>query len=306
MPNFTPTTNANAIPTVIAQEVIRLFPGYLNLAKFVSKDTDWTGQDFANYGDTLDIVKPGTLTVSTKTPGTAMTTQSPTADKVSVSLDKHKYIDVLEEDITKLLQKPNLQEAYARNMAIKLAENIESDLFALHPSIDETVSFDATSATTVEESFLALRSWFARHKVPQTMPKAAFLDTSIIDELLKIEKYSRGDYIGNTEAVNLGAIRRIYNVNIFESQMVPRSGSPGTLHNLATTPYGIVLANRPMPLDGNGKGVRQNNMIDPLTGVTFRLTEGYSHGDLGSRFTIDVVYGVGLVDETQVVEVEST
>lgn len=306
MPNFTPTTNANAIPTVIAQEVIRLFPGYLNLAKFVSKDTDWTGQDFANYGDTLDIVKPGSLTVNTKTAGTAMTTQAPTADKVTVLLDKHKYIDILEEDITKLLQKPNLQEAYARNMAIKLAENIESDLLALHPSIDETISFDATSATTVEESFLALRSWFARHKVPQTMPKAAFLDTSIIDELLKIDKYSRGDYIGNTEAVNLGAIRRIYNINIFESQMVPRSGSPGTLHNVALTPYGIVLVNRPMPLDGNGKGVRQNNMIDPLTGVTFRLTESYSHGDLGSRFTIDVVYGVGLVDETQVVEVEST
>jgi len=306
MPNFTPTTNANAIPTVIAQEVIRLFPGYMNLAKFVSKDTDWTGQDFANYGDTLDIVKPGALTVKTKTAGTPMETQAPNADKISVTLNQHKYIDVLEEDITKLLQKPNLQQAYARNMAIKLAEEVEGYLFSLHPGVDETLTFNKSSATTVEASFLALRSWFARHKVPQTMPKAAFLDTSIIDELLKIDKYSRGDYVGNTEAINLGAIRRIYNINVFESQLVPTSGSPVTRHNLALTEFGIVLVNRPMPLDGNGKGVRQTNMIDPNTGLSFRLTEGYSHGDLGSRFTLDVVYGAALADETQVVEVEST
>lgn len=306
MPNFTPTTNAVAIPTVIAQEVIRLWPGYMNLAKFVSKDTDWTGQDFASYGNTLDIPKPGTLTVSTKTAGTAMTTQSPTATKVSVTLNQHKYIDVLEEDITKLLQKPDMQAAYARNMAIVLAEDVESYLFSLHPNLTSTVSFDATSATTIENSFLALRSKFARNKVPQAMPKGAFLETSIIDKLLTVDKYSRGDYIGNTEAVNLGAIRRIYNINIFESQLVPATGSPVAYHSLGLTPYGLVLANRPMPLDGNGKGVRQTNMRDPNTGVTFRLTEGYSHGDLGSRFTIDLLYGASVCDTTQVYEIEST
>lgn len=306
MANFTPTTNAQAIPTVIAQEAIRLFPGYMNVAKFVSKDVDWTGKDFANYGDTLDIVKPGSLTVQTKTAGTSMTPQAPTATKQSVSLDQHKVIDVLEEDITKLQQKPDLQAAYARNMAIKIAEDVEGYLYALHPNYSSTVSFDATSAATVEASFLAIRSWFARNKVPQMMPKAAFLDTSIIDELLKIDKYSRGDYIGNTEAINLGAIRRIYNILVFESQLIPTSGSPVAYHNLATTPYGLVLVNRPMPLGGNGKGVMQANFQDPNTGLTFRLTEGYSHGDLGMRFTLDVVYGAAVVDITQVVEIEST
>ena len=305
MPNFTPTTNAVAIPTIIAQEVIRLMPGYMSLAKFVSKDTDWTGQDFATYGQTLDIVKPGALTVSTKTAGTAMSAQSPTATKVSVVLNQHKYIDVLEEDITKLLQKPDLQAAYARHGYQARRGCRELSVLA-SPKSHSTVSFDKTSATTVAASCLRLRSKFARNKVPQAMPKGAFLDTSIIDELLKIDKYSRGDYIGNTEAVNLGAIRRIYNINIFESQLVPTSGSPVAYHNVATTPYGFVLVNRPMPLDGNGKGVRQTNMRDPNTGITFRLTEGYSHADLGSRFTIDVIYGAAVCDSTQVHEVEST
>lgn len=306
MGNFTPTTNANAIPTVIAQEMLKYLSANMGLAKFVSRDVDWTGKDFASYGQILQIVKPGALTVQTKTPGTQMTPQSPTADKISVTLDQHKYIDVLQEDITKLLQKPDLQQGYAQRMALLIAENIESYLFSLHPSMTQTVTFDATSATTIENSFIALRSKFSRLKVPQNETKAAFLDTSIIDKLLTVEKYSRGDYIGNTEAVNLGAIRRIYNINIFESQLVPATGSPVAYHSIGTTKYGMVVVNRPMPLDGNGKGVIQTNMQDPNTGLTIRLTEGYSHGDLGSRFTIDVVYGAAICDVNQLIEIEST
>lgn len=302
--SFTPTTDAAAIPTVIAQEVIRQFPGYMNLAKFISKDVDWTGQDFASYGDTLDIVKPGSLTVKTKTAGTPMESQAPTADKIQVSLNRHKYIDVIDEDITRMLRKPNLQEEYAMRMAIELAEDVEEFLLSLHASIPETVSWDNTSATTIEASFLAIRSWFARKKVPLQMPKGFFADTTIVDKLLTIEKYTRGDYI-DKGTISDGVIRKIYNIDTYESQLIQNSGSPVTRHNVATTKFGMVLVNRPMPLDGNGKGVMQRNMIDPNTGLTFRLTEGYSHGDLGSRFTIDLVYGGNVCDTNQIVEVES-
>lgn len=305
MANFTPTTNAEAIPTIIAQETIRLFPGYLNLAKFVSKDTDWTGSDFANYGETLNIVKPGSVSTQTKTAGSAYVNQAVTADKLTVTLNQHKYISLLQEDITKMLQKPDLQQGYARDAAIKLAEEVETYLFGLHPNATYTETFDAASATTVENSFLNIRSRFARNKIPQSMTKAAFLDTSIIDELLKIEKYSRGDYIGNTEAINLGAIRRIYNINIFESQVVPTTGSPVAYHNVACTPFGIVLVNRPMPLDGDGKGVRQTNYRDPLTGLIFRLTEGYSLSDGGLVIRLELVYGASIADEKHLIEVES-
>lgn len=305
MANFTPTTDANAIPTVIAQEVIRQFPGYMGLAKFVSKDVDWTGRDFATYGQTLDIVKPGSLTVQTKTPGTQMSSQAPTADKVSVSLSNHKYIDVLDEDITKLLRKPDLQVEYAMRMAIELAEDIEGALLALHPSITETISWDSTSATTIDSSYRAIRSWFARNKVPKQLPKLFVADTSVVDNILSVTQFTSADY-GEGKPITEGTVRRIYGIDTLESQLVPTSGSPVAYHNIATTQFGMVVASRPMPLDGNGRGVRQTNFVDPNTGLTFRLTEGYSHGDLGSRFTIDVLYGVALADTNQVVEIEST
>ena len=304
MSNFTPTTDANAIPTVIAMEVIRQFPGYMNLSKFVSKDTDWTGSDFKSYGDTLDIVKPGSLTVKTKTPGTEMVSQAPTADKIQVSLDRHKYIDVLDEDITKMLRKPNLQEEYAQRMAIELAEDVEKYLLGLHAGISETVTWNNTSATTIEASFLAIRSWFARKKIPLTMQKGFFADTSIIDKLLTIEKYTNGNF-GEKGAIADGAIRKTYGIDTFESQLIQVSGSPVAYHNMAMTKYGMVLVNRPMPLDGNGRGALQRNIVDPNTGLAFRLTESYSHGNLGTRFTIDLLYGGAVCDTNHILEVES-
>lgn len=303
--SFTPTTDANAIPTVIAMEVIRQFPGYMNLAKFVSSDNDWTGTDFASYGDTLNIVKPGNLTVMTKTPGTPMSQQAPTADKISVSLNRHKYIDVIDEDITRLLRKPNLQEEYAMRMAIELAEDVEKYLLGLHAGVTETVTWDGSSDTTVEASFLALRSRFARLKVPQAMPKRFFADTSIVDKLLKVNKYTSKDYIQGNQVAD-GAITKVYGIDTFESQLVQTSGSPVRYHNLALTKFGMVLVNRPMPLDGNGRGVMQRIIVDPNTGLSFRLTEGYSHGDLGLRFTIDLLYGGAVCDTKQIVEVESS
>lgn len=301
---FTPTTNAVAIPTVVAAEVIRLLPSYMGLAKFVSKDTDWTGQDFQTYGNTLDIVKPGNLTVSDKVAGTPISTQNATATKVSVTLNKHKYISILQEDVTKMLQKPDLQIEYAKRMAIKLAEQVESDIFALHPSVTNVVTWNRSSDTTVEQSFLAIREKFARLKVPQNETKGVFFETSIITDLLKNAKYSSGDYV-NAKTVPEGAVRRVYNMDIYESQLVPATGSPVAYHNLALTPYGVVLASRPMPLDGNGRGAMQSIITDPNSGLSFRTTESYDTGELGVKFTMDLLYGVAIADENQIIEVES-
>lgn len=304
-PNFTPTTDANAIPTVVAQEMLRVFPGYLNLAKFVSKDTDWTGTDFARYGDTLNITKPGALEVKTKLPNTEMVDQAPNLDKVSVTLNRHKYISILDEDITKMLRKPDTQQRYAEKMAIALAQEVEQFLFGLHADIDNTVTWDNTSATTIEESFLAIRSHFARKLVPLEERKGFFADTSIVDKLLTVPKYTSGDYQANKDAVEKGVIRRQYGIETFESQFVQNSGSPVTRHNIATTREGMVLVNRPMVLDGNGKGVMQTNLQDPNSGLTIRLSESYSHGGLGSRYSLDFLYGGAICDQDQILEVES-
>ncbi len=301
---FTPTTNAVAIPTVVAQETIRLLPSYMGLAKFISKDTDWSGKDFQTYGVTLDITKPGALVKNDKVPGSPYVPQNATATKVSVTLDKNPYVMILQEDVTKMLQKPDLQLAYAQRQAIVLAESIESAIFALHPSLTNTITFDYTSEATIDASYRALRSRFARLKVPKMEEKMLFADTSLIDKLLSVTKYTSGDYVTNPSIVE-GAVNRIHGINNFETQLAPATGSPVAYHNLATTKWGFVIASRPMPLDGNGRGAIQSNIVDPTTGLTFRVTEAYDTLNGGVIFNLECLYGVGIADANQVVEVES-
>jgi len=304
-PVFTPTTDAEAIPTIIAQEVIRQLPSFMGITRFVSKDVDWTGSDFASYGDTLNIVNPGSLTVKTKTPGSQYESQAPTADKIQVELNRQKYIDLTDDDFTKMLRKPDLQAAYAEKMAIELAEEIEGFLFSLHSGIGNTVTFNASSATTIDATMRALRSRFARNKVPYGEKKMLFAETSVIDALLSVERYSSRDFVPDAQAVQEGVVRRIYGVDVMETQLVAQSGSPVAYHNIATGKLGFVVVNRPLPVTNPGRGVIQTNLQDPFTGLTFRLTEGYDNNYGGERMRLEVVYGAALCDEKYVVEVES-
>lgn len=301
--SFTPTTNAVAIPTIIAQETIKRLAGYMNLAKTVAKDTDF--ENSFSVGNTLDIVKPGVLTASQKTAGSEIVTQNPTATKVSVSLDQHWYVSFTQEDITKMLQKPNLQMDYANDAAIALAEKIEGYLLGLHAAIANTVTFDATSETTAVASFLRIRSFFARKKVPTGETRYAYLDTSIIDKLLSFERFTNQDKFGTNQGVVEGSIARLYGINIFESQLVPVTGSPVAYHSLAYTRNGMILVTRPMTLDGNGRGVKQTLFNDPNTGISLRLTESYDDKLLGVKMTMDVLFGGKVIDDNRILEVES-
>lgn len=292
-----------AIPTIIAQQTLKQLKGYMNLAKTVAKDTDF--ENSFTVGDKLSINKPGVLTASQKTPGSEIVTQNATATKVDVSLDQHWYVSFTQEDITKALQKPDLQADYANSAAIALSEKIEGSLLALHPSITNSVKFDATSDTTVDASLRLIRSRFSRNKIPQQETKYLYLDTSVIDVILGVSRYTAVQNIGDGNAIIEGAVRRLYGLNIFESQLVPLTGSPGAYHNLAYTRNGLIIVSRRLALDGNGRGVQQSYFEDAESGITMRLTESYDDKLLGVKMTMDVLYGVAICDTRKIIEVES-
>lgn len=303
--SFTPTTNAAAIPTVIAQKVITQLSGYMNLGKTVSRDTDFE-QSF-RYGDTLKIDKTGALTAGQKTPGSAVVTQNPTLNSVNVSLNNHWYVSYTQEDITKALQKPNVLDAYARDAAIVLAETIETKIAALWTSATSVVTMDYASAATIEASFLNLRARFARNKVPSQLPKYAYLDTSVINKLLTVDRFTNSATIGGKGGAPIvdGALARIAGINIFESQLVPTTGSPVAYHSLAYGSSGIVYAPRMLALDGNGRGAVQTMFLDENTGTPLRMTESYDDVLLGVKTTFDVLFGTALVDQRYVNVLES-
>lgn len=295
------TQNAVFIPTIVSQGCITRLQAYLNLAKTVSKSTDWSP---ASVGLTLQIPVTGAVSVNDKTQGSAFSQQGPLGTNVSVTLNKHKEVTFAIPDLAKVAENQDTLMRYATDGAMALAEAVESDLLALHTSMTNTITWDRTSATTIDTSMLRIRKHFTSQKVPTTEQKYLYVDSTIFNDLLGTDKYSRYDARGDGSAITDGVVIKTYGLEIRESQLVPLTGSPGAYHNVAYTRNGMILASRPLPTP-QGFGGTFSNVVDPDIGLAVR-TLFWFNGDKGEhQLTIEALYGVAVIDNRRVVEVES-
>lgn len=295
------TTNAVFIPTIIAQKALQRFPAYLNLARTVSRDSDWTT---ATVGQTIQVPKTGAVSANDKTAGNTFTKQNPTGTNVSVTLNKHKEVTLTIDDVTKVLENQDTQMRYADDGAIALAEAVETSIAELHPSIENTKTWDRTSATTIDTSLLAIRKFFTDQKVPKTEQKYLYVDSTVFNDLLGVQKYTDQSWRGGNNTVADGQMIKTYGFEIWESQMIQTSGSPVAYHNLAYTKNAFVLASRPLPRP-EGFGGRYAIINDSSIGLSLRTLFWYN-ADLGAhQLTLDLLYGVNILDQRRVCEVES-
>ena len=282
------TTNAVFIPTIIAQNCIQRLSSYLNVAKTVSKDSDWA---VTSVGATIQVPKTGAVSANDKTAGDNFTKQNPTGTYVDVTLDTHKEVTFTIDDVTKVLENQNTQMRYGEDGAIALAEAIESSLLAQHASIENTVTWSRTDADAVDDSMLAARKFFTEQKVPLVEQKYMYVDSTVYNDLLNTDKFSRYDARGNGSAITTGRNLVAYGFDIHESQLVPTSGSPVAYHNIAYTRNSMVLATRQLPTP-QGFGGTYARVNDASIGISLRTLFWYN-GDLGAhQLTIDVLYGV--------------
>lgn len=299
---FNNTTNAVFIPTIIAQKCLQRFPSYLNLAKTVARDSDYTT---ATFGEVIQVAKTGAVVANDKVAGENFTKQNPTGTNVSVTLNKHKEVTLTIDDVTKVLENQDTQMKYANDGAIALAEAVESAIAALHPQITATVTWNRSSATTIDASMLAIRKYFTDQKVPQLEQRFFYVDSTIYNDLLGTDKYSRYDARGDGKTIADATVIRTYGLEIHESQLIPVTGSPVAYHNLAYTRDAFIMASRPLPSVASGLGTQSAVINDTTSSVSLRTLFSYDK-DLGAhQLTLDLLFGVSVLDQRRCLEVES-
>lgn len=295
------TTNAVFIPTIIANKCLQRFPAYLTLAKTVARDSDYVT---AQVGQTIQVAKTGAVTANDKSAGVAYTKQNPTGTTTPVTLNKHKEVTFTIDDVTKVLENQNTQAKYGEDGAIALAEAVETDIASLHASIQNTVTWDRSSATTIDSSFLKVRKYFTDQKVPKVEQRYFYVDATVFNDFLSVDKYYNASVRGGNDAVLTGTVIRTYGFEISESQLIQVTGSPVAYHNLAYTRDAFVLASRPLPRP-EGFGGNFAVINDQSVGLSLRTLFWYN-ADLGAhQLTLDLLYGVAILDQRRVVEVES-
>jgi hypothetical protein len=282
MANITTTLVDDSIPTIVAAQALGYLRANTVLARLVNRDYE---NEVQTFGQTITVPYGGALVVNDKTANTVVTRQVPGDSVYTLTLNKHKEVTFLLEDIAKAFARPDWFSVYAGDAMSKMAEQIDSDIAALYSGFSQSI--DATSGLG-EDDFRNARRLLNSAKAPQTQ-RYAVLHEDADYEALGIEKIVNRDYtesLGQMAADSM--VGRFMGWEILMDQMITTAA--GECKNLFFHRNAIMMASRPLPPAPANAGVQQTVMSED--GIGIRVTIGYDKDLLGVQFTIDCLYGV--------------
>ena len=164
-----------------------------------------------------------------------------------------------------------------------------------------------TAGTAITEAVVdsAETALFAA-KVPANAAKYLVVDPGTYSTLRQIPRFSEFNTAGEAglRALVDGAVGKMKDFYIFRSQFVTKTGtSPVTTHNLAFArdAIGLVVRRLPRPLPGTGAIAEYAE----LGNFGMRVTMSYQPNTLAQQFTVDVLYGTGVLRNSFGVQVNS-
>lgn len=294
MANIT-SSQLGTIPTIVAAQALAYLKNNTVMARLVARDWD---NEVAQFGQTIKIGYPGSLSANDKSEGSTITLQQPSASEYTVTLNKHKEVSFIIEDFGRVLARPNWAEVYMQEAMAVLAEQIDSDLTGLYSGLSQSID---ASAGLGEDDFRLARRYLNSAKAPLGN-RVAVLHEDAEYEALGIERLVNRDYAESLGSLAADSyVNRAYGFDIFMSQSIVTS----TTHkNLFFHKNAFVLATRPLPQAPANMGVVQTTMDED--GIGLRVTMSYDHDYLGAKITVDVLYGVAELRDNHGVVVTTT
>lgn len=274
MANHTTTTDAVMIAEVWTKEIEKPFYNAL-FAKDLVKRRDSL---VADGGDTIHVPFLSTYNARTKAAGTQVTFDANTETEITISINKHKYLAMLIEDIVKVQANYNLQSEFRGAMAEAVARSVDSDLLGLHASAGTNVS---GGATIDDADILSVVSALDAANVPQD-ERAGIVGYKTMNDLRGVNKYVAYDQTGKTglAASNKSIISSVYNMDLYMSNNVVDDAT--NTHNLFFHKSGLSLAVQKKP--------------------TYEME--YSVSDIGWKVLLHTIYGVAVERANAVVDLE--
>jgi hypothetical protein len=143
-------------------------------------------------------------------------------------------------------------------------------------------------------------------KVPPSDQKFLVVDAATYSQWRQIPRFSEFQSAGDAGLRCLvdGTVGKVKDFFVFRSQFVSRTGSsPTTTHNLAFTKnaLGLVVRRLPRPLPGTGAIAEYAE----LGNFGVRVLMSYQPNTLAQQFTVDVLYGCGVLRNNMGVQVNT-
>lgn len=303
MPTITSSNLAQAIVKLVAADALPALVGNLVMGNLVNRDFEAT---LSQAGNTVNVTIPPAMTANNIAEGGEIANQAPDAGNAQIVLDTHAEASFQIPDVTKVIAVPELLKLYMQPAIIALAERVERDLLALSTQFTANSPLGAAGTAITEASVDAAETALFSAKVPGSQSKYLVVDPVAYSQLRQIPRFSEYHTAGEAglRSVIDGNVGRLKDFYVFRSQFVPKSGtSPVLTTNMAFAKDAIGLAIRrlPQPIPGTGAIAEYAEM----GGFGMRVLMSYQPNTLAQQFTVDMLYGVGVLRNSFGVQVRS-
>jgi hypothetical protein len=289
----------------VAADALPALVGNLVMGNLVNRDYEPT---LAQAGDTVNVPIAPQLTANNLadvngTGNATVTPQNPSLGNAQIVLNTHAEATFQIPDVLKVLAVPDLLRVYMQPAVVAIAQKIENDLLNLYAGFSANTPL-GTAGTAITEAVLdqAETSLF-QAMVPSGAPKFLVVDSNTYSAMRQIPRFSEFQNTGEAglRALVDGTIGKIKDFFVFRSQFVQKTGSnPVTTHNLAFAKdaIGLVVRRLPQPLPGTGAIAEYAE----LGNFGMRVVMSYQPNTLAQQFTVDVLYGCGVLRNTSGVQ----
>lgn len=299
-------TSAPFTATDLQYTIPELWPGILNTSDFPKAVFTGWFRDMSEFmnegGDIVNIpdIYTNDFTVQTQsTQGAEVTTTSPAQANVQLTVDTHKYVAYIigDKDALQILKSYSLSEAYAREAAGLLMEEIEGDIAALWSDITTSTVGDTATVLSDYEIRAGISELEGRNV--DLLDVALFVHPVVYwKQLAGITKYYRDNesnfnflLTGNFgEMSGMRAFKGvIYDIPVFTSTKVV--GALQTYRNILAhrNAFGFAIQS-----DGTTSAPDQEGVETP---IRLRAQASYELRNLGTLTVVDILYGVKTVRE---------
>src|SRR5271157_6128316 len=294
---------ASAIVKLVAADALPALVSNLVMGNLVNRDYEPV---LANAGDTVNVPIAPAMQANNILQGGSVQPQNPSLGNAQIVLNVHAEATFQIPDVTKVLAVPDLLKVYMQPAVIAIAEKVESDLLNLYAGFTANTPVGTAATPITEPTIDAAETALFLAKAPPHEQKYIVVDAAAYSAWRQIPRFSEFQTAGDAGLMALigGTIGKVKDFFVFRSQLVPKTGSsPVSTHNLAFTrnAIGLVVRRLPRPLPGTGAIAEYAE----LGNFGMRVLMSYQPNTLAQQFTVDVLYGCGVLRNTSGVQVNT-
>ena len=280
----TTTTDQHFIPEIWADGIYKFFERSTVFRGLVDDYSALLGSK--GYGDVIHIPEMSLISASDKSAGSDVSYDATATTETQLTVNKHKYVAKLFEDVALIQSEADLVEKYARMMGEALSRQVDADIWTELQGLEDSLNLasdDTLSADKFEEGLALL----GEADIPYMDGECAMVvNPTLFADILNpsggiAQYFIRNDAVG-------------------EGNRGLRSGLVGSLYGID-----VYMSNTVDTADEGGAGVNTiSGAIFHKSAVAFasqqevRVQSEYSIDALGTKVVADLLYGVKRIDDT--------